>query len=276
MAERLDRALTTRGLARSRTAAARLIDAGTVRVNGEITLKASQTIQDTDLVEVGEPERYVSRAAYKLIQALDEFEIDPGGRAVLDLGASTGGFTQVLLERGSNEVIALDVGHDQLNPIIRSDTRVTVIEGENARHLTEERLNAAISENRAERPLLRASKITLVVGDLSFISLRHIVPVLHESAPNVTNAVLLVKPQFEVGRKYVKGGIVTDFEVATEAAIDIVREAIELGWSPQGYVPSPISGTHGNIEYLLLLSRTGEPAPQWEDHLRSTMMKGAE
>ena len=276
MSERLDRALTNRGLARSRTAAARLIDAGTVKVNGEIATKSSATVQASDQLEVVEPERFVSRAAYKLLAALDAFPIDPRDKTVLDLGASTGGFSQVLLEHGAAEVIALDVGHDQLNPILRSDTRVTVIEGENARFLTEERLNAAIQENRGARSTLRAAEISLVVGDLSFISLRHILPVLHETAPHLTDAVLLVKPQFEVGRQYVKGGIVTDPEVATETAIDIVREAIDLGWQPRGYVPSPITGTHGNFEYLVWLSRTGEPAQQWVDHIRSIMMKGSE
>lgn len=276
MSERLDRAMTNRGLARSRTAAARLIDAGTVRVNGLAVTKASQPVLGTDQIEVGDPDHYVSRAAYKLVAGLDEFGIDPRDRVVLDLGASTGGFTQVLLERGASEVVALDVGHDQLHPLVRSDTRVSVVEGENARYLTEERLNTVIQENRVDRSPLRASEITLAVGDLSFISLRHILPALLASAPNLDDALLLVKPQFEVGRKHVKGGIVTDPEVATEAAIDIVRAAIEQGWSPRGYVPSPILGTHGNREYLLWLSCSGEPAPQWEDYIRSIMLKGVE
>lgn len=276
MAERLDRELSKRGLARSRTAATRLIESGTVTLNGLTVMKASQMVQPGDLLEVTEPERYVSRAAYKIIRALELFGIDPQGEVVLDLGASTGGFTQVLLERGAREVIALDVGHDQLDPTLRDDPRVTVIEGENARYLTEARLNAVIQANRGDQLPLRATEISLVVGDLSFISLRHILPVLLDSAPNLSDASLLIKPQFEVGRKYVKGGIVTDFEVATEAVIDIVREAIALDWQPSGFAPSPISGTHGNLEYLVWLSRSGTPAPQWEDYVRGIMMKGAE
>ncbi|MDJ1372384.1 TlyA family RNA methyltransferase [Gulosibacter molinativorax] len=275
MAERLDRALPSRGLARSRTAAARLIDSGAVAVNGVTTTKVAQQVDDSDRIEITEPERYVSRAAYKLLAALEQFEIQPRGRVVLDLGASTGGFTQVLLEREASEVIALDVGHDQLDPIIRSDTRVTVIEGENARFLNEDRLNAVIQQNRDARPPIRAGEISLVVGDLSFISLRHILPVFLASAPNLEHAILLVKPQFEVGRTHVKGGIVMDPEVAAEAAIDIVREAIELGWIPRSYVPSPLTGTHGNQEFLLWLSRSGDTARQWEDHVRTVTMKGA-
>lgn len=274
--ERLDRALTGRGLARSRTVAARLVESGTVSVNGATATKASQPVQPTDRIDVGEPERYVSRGAHKLVAALDTFGIDPANRIALDLGASTGGFTQVLLERGATAVIALDVGHDQLHPLVRNDARVTAIEGQNARYLTTDRLNAAIAASRGDRPPIRASELSLVVADLSFISLRHILPVLLASATNLTEAVLLVKPQFEVGRQFINGGIVTDHEVAAEAAIDIVREAIELGWLPRGYASSPITGVHGNLEYLLWLSRTGRPAPQWEDHLRAIMLKGAQ
>ncbi|KAB1643873.1 TlyA family RNA methyltransferase [Gulosibacter chungangensis] len=276
MAERLDRELTKRGLARSRTAAARLIESGTVTLNGVSVTKPSQSVQADDRLEVVEPEPYVSRAAYKLIRALGEFDIDPSGAVALDLGASTGGFTQVLLERGASEVIALDVGHDQLDPMLRSDPRVTVIEGENARYLTESRLDASIRASRINRAPIPTAAISLVVGDLSFISLRYILPVLLEAAPNLRHAALLVKPQFEVGRKYVRGGIVTDSAVATEAVIDIVREAIDLGWQARGFASSPITGTHGNHEYLLWLSRSGTTASQWEDRVRGIMMKGAE
>ncbi|MGO1544267.1 MAG: TlyA family RNA methyltransferase [Gulosibacter sp.] len=276
MPKRLDRELTHRGLARSRTAAARLVEAGTVRVNGQVAAKVSQLIQPTDHLEVGEPEHYVSRAAYKLVAALDGFRIEMRDRIVLDLGASTGGFTQVSLERGAREVIALDVGHDQLNALIRSDARVTVIEGENARYLSENRLNELLRQHRPDRPSLRANEIDAVVADLSFISLRHILPALLPTAPGLRDAVLLIKPQFEVGRQYVRNGIVTDHKVAAEVAIDIVREAVDEGWHPRGFRASPITGTHGNHEYLLWLCRDGEDAAEWEDRILSIMRKGAE
>lgn len=253
MPERLDHALASRGLCRSRTAAARSIAAGQVHVNGTLATKASMSVDETDRIEVAAGPGYVSRAAQKLLAAADTFALDIAGRAVLDLGASTGGFTQVLLERGAREVVALDVGHDQLDALLRTDTRVTVIEGENARYLTEQRLNTCIAAARTGRGPLTADQLTAVVGDLSFISLRHILPAVRESLPALEWAVLLVKPQFEVGRKFVRGGIVADAEIAADATVDVVRDARELGFRVRGFRQSPITGTHGNHEYLLWL-----------------------
>ncbi|SJM47511.1 TlyA family RNA methyltransferase [Gulosibacter sp. 10] len=282
MGRRLDRALAERGLARSRTAAARLIADGAVRVNGEPATRAARTVDEHDELAVVEPDRYVSRAAHKLLDALDAFGIDVRGSAALDLGASTGGFTQVLLERGARAVVALDVGHDQLDPLIRADARVTAIEGENARHLDRARLDRLLQAQRRDRPPLRAEEIALATGDLSFISLRHIVPVLPATLPALRDVVLLVKPQFEVGRAHVRGGIVTDPQVAAERAIDVLREAREAGLRPRGFRPSPVRGTHGNAEYLLWCSAddrpggtTGTDASEWEDRVRSTIMEGA-
>ncbi|WP_201522161.1 TlyA family RNA methyltransferase [Gulosibacter hominis] len=253
MPERLDHALASRRLCRSRTAAARSIAAGQVHVNGRLATKASMSVSETDRIEVTAGPGYVSRAAQKLLAAADSFALDISGRAVLDLGASTGGFTQVLLERGAREVVALDVGHDQLDALLRTDTRVTVIEGENARYLTEQRLDSCIAAARVGRAPLAAKDITAVVGDLSFISLRHILPAVRAALPNLHWAVLLVKPQFEVGRRFVRGGIVTDAEVAADATVDVVRDACELGFRVRGFRQSPITGTHGNHEYLLWL-----------------------
>ncbi|WP_235829327.1 TlyA family RNA methyltransferase [Gulosibacter macacae] len=286
MTERLDHALASRRLARSRTAAARLIADGQVEVNGKVVVKAARTVSDADQLRVREALAYVSRSAEKLLVALDEFEIDPSGRVAIDFGASTGGFTQVLLERGASEVIALDVGHDQLAPILRSDVRVTNIEGENARYLDATKLDRRIRAERGDRPALTSADIGLVVGDISFISLRHIVPAMRASVPQLRDAVLLVKPQFEVGRTQISGGIVRDAAVAADAAIDVVREATECGLALAGFVRSPITGTHGNREFLAWFrpddSSDGESgrAPvnrnqqQWEDHIRSTVAGG--
>lgn len=258
MPERLDHALASRSLCRSRTAAARSIAAGQVRVNGRLATKPAMPVVETDQIEVVAGPGYVSRAAQKLLAAAEAFALDISGRAVLDLGASTGGFTQVLLERGAREVVALDVGHGQLDALLRADTRVTVVEGENARYLTEPRLDSCIAAARGEREPLTAHELTAVVGDLSFISLRHILPAARASLPALKWAVLLVKPQFEVGRKFVRGGIVTDAEIAADATADVVRDALELGFRVRGFQPSPITGTHGNHEYLLWLQLPNE------------------
>lgn len=286
MTERLDHALARRGLARSRTAAARLIADGQVEVNGRVVAKASRAVSDDDQLRVLDTLAYVSRSAEKLMVALDEFGIAPAGLVALDLGASTGGFTQVLLERGAREVIALDVGHDQLAPILGADVRVTNIEGENARYLDAALLDRRIRAERGDRSALTSADISIVVGDISFISLRHILPAMRDSVPQLRDAVLLVKPQFEVGRTQISGGIVRDASVAADAAIDVVREARECGLELAGFVRSPITGTHGNREFLAWFqpedARNGDDrgAPvsrnrqQWEDHIRSTVAGG--
>lgn len=249
MTERLDRALAARGLARSRTEAARLIGAGEVFVNGAAASKVSQQVAADAQLEIRSGERWVSRAAHKLLAAIDTFGLETSGRTALDVGASTGGFTQVLLHHGASEVIALDVGHDQLDGLLRADTRVHVIEGENARYLTAARL----------AQLAPGVHPDLIVGDLSFISLRQVLPALRASVPAARDYVLLFKPQFEVGRGFVRGGLVTDTAVAADAALDTVREAADLGLGLAGFAPSPITGTHGNHEYLLWLRADAVP-----------------
>lgn len=286
MGERLDHALARRGLARSRTAAARLIADEQVLVNGRLVTKASRSVVDDDRIDVLAGVGYVSRGAQKLISALDLFGIDPRGLAALDLGASTGGFTQVLLERGAREVVALDVGHDQLDPLIRADARVSVVEGENARFLTEARLDAVIGAARAGRDPLRAAELGLVVGDVSFISLRQVLPAVIDSVPNADDVVVLVKPQYEVGRPHVRGGIVHDREVAADAVVDVVREARDLGLGLHGFGPSPITGTRGNREFLAWFrpireidgderAMTSRHRQQWEDRIRAVVVTGA-
>lgn len=242
---RADAALAERGLARSRTQAARLIADGLVTVDGAAVVKASAPIREDQLLEVAGIDHYVSRAAHKLSAALDAFTVTVSGRQALDVGASTGGFTQVLLERGATSVIALDVGHGQLDPLIARDSRVTVIEGFNARELTGESLAAAAGHPVAPE---------VVVADLSFISLPLVLPAVAGTVGLSADYVLLVKPQFEVGRTGIREGIVHDAGLRTDAVTGVLWAAWDLGLPTAGVIPSPIAGTAGNREYLVWLS----------------------
>jgi 23S rRNA (cytidine1920-2'-O)/16S rRNA (cytidine1409-2'-O)-methyltransferase len=242
---RLDAALAQRGLARSRTHAARLIADGLVTVDGVAVVKPSAHVGESQVIEVAPSDYYVSRAAHKLVAALDDFGVDPRGRLALDVGASTGGFTQVLLERGVDRVIALDVGHGQLAPSIRSDARVTVVEGSNARFLTAEAL--AVESGVAGTP-------SLVVADLSFISLTTVLPALVSTVGLDADYVLLVKPQFEVGRTGIREGIVREAGLRDDAVMGVLWAAWDLGLPTAGVVPSPIAGNAGNREYLVWLN----------------------
>ncbi|MDM7887454.1 TlyA family RNA methyltransferase [Curtobacterium sp. RHCJP20] len=249
---RLDALLATRGLVRSRTAAAKLVQAGRVTVDGTAVVKPSAPVApDAELV-VDTEDEWVSRAARKLVRALEVFDVDPGGRVVLDVGASTGGFTQVLLHHGAARVVALDVGHGQLDPVIAIDERVRVVEGCNARDLTADDYAALDPE---------APRTSLVVGDLSFISLRIVLPVLAEAVP-ADEFVLLVKPQFEVGRGGVREGIVRDPGLRNDALMNVLWSAWDTGLGTVGLAASPIVGTHGNHEYLAHFQRRvgGDPA----------------
>lgn len=218
-------------------------------------VKPSAPVEPHQLLEVAEVDHYVSRAAHKLIAALDGFAVDPSGRLAVDVGASTGGFTQVLLERGARRVIATDVGHGQLAPGIRADERVTVVEGSNARYLTPELL--ATESGSDEVP-------TLVVADLSFISLTTVLPALVETMGVDADYVLLVKPQFEVGRTGIREGIVRDAGLRDEAVMGVLWAAWDLGLPTAGILPSPIAGNSGNREYLAWLSaRVGGNPTEW-------------
>jgi 23S rRNA (cytidine1920-2'-O)/16S rRNA (cytidine1409-2'-O)-methyltransferase len=253
--ERLDVALTTRGLARSRTHAHRILADGLVTVDGVAVVKPSHPTRAGQTVEVAGLDHYVSRAAHKLIGALDAFGVDPAGRRALDVGASTGGFTQVLLERGVTGVVALDVGHGQIAPSLRGDERVQVVEGVNARYLTREQL-AELSPTAAD--------ISLVVGDLSFISLTMVLPALVETIGLDADYVLLVKPQFEVGRQGIREGIVHDAALRSDAVTTVLWAAHDLGLGTAGVIPSPIAGTNGNREYCVHLSvRDGANPTEW-------------
>ena len=253
--QRLDAALATRGLARSRTHAAKLIAGGLVSVDGTPVVKSSVQVTEGQGITVADSDHYVSRAAHKLIAALDSFSVDPAGLLALDVGASTGGFTQVLLERGARHVIALDVGHGQLAASIRSDARVTVVEGSNARYMTAASL--AADGRTTEIP-------TLVVGDISFISLTTVLPAIVAAVGLDADYVLLVKPQFEVGRTGIREGIVRDAGLRDDAVMGVLWAAWDLTLPTAGIIPSPIAGNSGNHEYVVWLSaRLGSNPTEW-------------
>jgi len=245
--KRLDVVITERGLVPSRARAQALILAGKVRLNGEVESKAGTQVDPEAIIEVIEKDHpWVSRGALKLIAALDEFEISPEGLDCLDVGASTGGFTDVLLERGARRVIALDVGRGQLDWRLRNDSRVVVLEGVNARHLKTETL-----------PFIAA----LATVDVSFISLRLIIPALLPHLATEAWIVCLVKPQFEAGRDQVgKGGIVRDEAVRRGTIDETVRSLEDLGLELVGLVESPIRGQKGNIEELAVFRTPAENA----------------
>jgi 23S rRNA (cytidine1920-2'-O)/16S rRNA (cytidine1409-2'-O)-methyltransferase len=233
----LDVELTARGLAPSRARAQAFILAGKVSVDGRVVTKAGTPVTDAARIDVAEPDHpWVSRGALKLEAALDAFSIDPAGLDCLDVGASTGGFTDLMLARGAARVIALDVGRSQLDWRLRTDDRVTVLEGVNARHL-----------EPGDLPFPAA----LATVDVSFISLRLVVPALVPHLEPGGWLVCLVKPQFEAGRDEVgKGGIVRDEAVRRRVIDDTVAAVVALGFDLVGVVESPIRGQKGNLEEL--------------------------
>jgi 23S rRNA (cytidine1920-2'-O)/16S rRNA (cytidine1409-2'-O)-methyltransferase len=240
---RLDAALVARGLAASRERARGLILAGQVRVNGEIVSKAGAPVSpDANLTLIEPDHPYVSRGGVKLAHALDVFGIEVTGRLALDVGASTGGFTDVLLRRGAPRVVALDVGHSQLDWRLRSDPRVVVLERLNARTLTADQL----PEN--------ARVFDVATMDVSFISARQILPALVPLLRPDADVVVLVKPQFEAGREEVgKGGLVHDAAVHARVIDEVAAAADALGLTRVAMTESPITGTEGNREFFLHL-----------------------
>ncbi|MDR6867354.1 23S rRNA (cytidine1920-2'-O)/16S rRNA (cytidine1409-2'-O)-methyltransferase [Microbacterium resistens] len=255
MTARLDAALAARGLARSRTHAATLIAEGVVSVNGSPVVKPATRVGDEDLLDVAAEDHYVSRGAHKLLAALDGFGIPVEGRLALDMGASTGGFTQVLRERGARRVLAVDVGHGQLSLRIAADPQVVAVEGFNVRHMTPQSLAAQTGEEEAP---------SLVVGDLSFISLALVLPAVAAVVAPDADVVLLVKPQFEVGRTAVRGGLVTDPATRADALARTLWSAWDAGLGTKGILPSPVLGTHGNAEFLVHLVPGGGSDPsEW-------------
>lgn len=236
MKARLDMLVVAAGLADSREQAQRLILAGAVRVNGQLATKAGHTHASDAVVTLTERPRFVSRGGEKLEAAFAAFALDVTGLLCLDVGASTGGFTDCLLQHGAAQVIALDVGHAQLHDRLRADPRVTVIEHYNARHL-----------QAGDLPGLPR----FATVDVSFISLRLILPPLAALLPPGAELVTLIKPQFEAGRAQAPKGVVRDPAVHAEV-VEAIRAfgvgTVGLEW--RGVVPSPLQGPQGNIEFL--------------------------
>lgn len=262
---RLDAELVRRSLARSREQARELIEAGAVLVRGTVATKAATQVQDGDSIVVQADtvtDGYVSRGAHKLIGALDAFpQVNVKGRHCLDAGASTGGFTQVLLERGAQDVMAVDVGYGQLAWTLRTDDRVDVIERTNVRTLTPSAL--------PRRP-------EVIVADLSFISLSLVLPAMRDCATPECDYLLMVKPQFEVGRENVGDGVVREPALRIEAVRRIADVARQLGLAVHGVAASPLPGPSGNVEYFLWLSARPIDGPDLPERVQAMIERAVE
>jgi 23S rRNA (cytidine1920-2'-O)/16S rRNA (cytidine1409-2'-O)-methyltransferase len=245
---RLDSELVRRGLARSREHAVTLIAEGRVLVGGQAATKPATGVEaGAPVVVRTDPDApsWVSRGAHKLLGAFAAFPVAVEGRRALDAGASTGGFTEVLLERGAREVVAVDVGYGELAWSLRTDDRVAVHERTNVRELTPEAIGGPVE---------------LVVADLSFISLRLVLPALTACAEPGADLLPMVKPQFEVGRERLgAGGVVRDLTHRADAVATVARAAVDLGWGTAGVVASPLPGPAGNVEFFLWLRRDAPP-----------------
>lgn len=241
---RADLLMVANGLAESREAAQRLIMAGRVRVGTLTLVKAATLLEDDAAIVVTEQERFVSRGGLKLDAALEQFGLDVCGLACMDLGASTGGFTDCLLQRGAASVLAVDVGRAQLHSKLRDDPRVTLLEGTNARDLPE------------------VGPIAFFVADLSFISLRKVLPAVAGRLAGATPGVVLLKPQFEAGPAAVpRGGVIKDSRVHDRVRDEFVAWATGSGWPICGIIASPIRGGDGNLEFLVHLTSPAERQP---------------
>ena len=252
---RLDAELVRRGLVSSREQGRAAIEGGRVSVSGVTATKAATQVDDAAPIElVAVPGAdFVSRGAHKLTGALEAFGLDVRDANALDAGASTGGFTQVLLQRGARHVIAVDVGYGQLAWSLRSDDRVTVFERTNVRHL---------DASRDELPY----PPDLVVADLSFISLTAVLPALVTVAAPAANLVLMVKPQFEVGKERVGSGVVTSPDLRREAVARVVSAAQAEKLAIFGVAASPLPGPKGNVEYFLWMGKVGGDAAEPSEH----------
>jgi 23S rRNA (cytidine1920-2'-O)/16S rRNA (cytidine1409-2'-O)-methyltransferase len=243
---RADVALVERGLFESRAKARAAIEAGLVTADGVPVAKASDALAPDARVEASAAHPWVSRGGVKLAHGLDCFSFDPRGRLCLDIGASTGGFTQVLLAHGAALVIAIDVGQGQLHATLASDARVVSLEKTDARMLARETIETA-----ARKARLASDAPMLITCDVSFIGLEKVLPPVLALVPHDSELVALIKPQFEAGAARRKGGIVKDAVVHEQICKDIAQRVTSLGWHVIGTEPSPISGGDGNREFLL-------------------------
>ncbi|MGD1871684.1 MAG: TlyA family RNA methyltransferase [Mastigocoleus sp.] len=254
--QRLDVLLVEKGLFSSRQQAQRFIQAGEVKVNDQIIDKAGTEVKIDSNIQIKKRSRFVSRGGEKLAKALDEFNIAVEGRVCLDGGISTGGFTDCLLQSGAKFVYGVDVGYGQVDWKLRTDERVILKERTNIRHLTPEDLYS--------KPFVVEEKDypDLIVVDVSFISLTKVLPAIWRLSRPLREAILLVKPQFEVGRDRVgKNGVVRDSKHHAKAIFQVLQTAVELGWKYKGLTWSPIQGPKGNVEYLLWLGMEMHPQP---------------
>ena len=250
---RLDVYLQAQDMVKSRTRAKEYITLGRVKVNGNIVTKPSYEITDTDVVTLeGDADEYVGRGAHKLEGALDSFNIDVAGARCIDVGASTGGFTEVLLRRGAASVTAVDSGHGQLDISLREDARVTNVEGCNARYMTEQDVGSGYD---------------IAVMDVSFISQTYIHPALFALLSEQGALISLVKPQFELDAKSVGRGVVTKPESRYKALLRVYESVLLYGYRVSDAILSSIKGGDGNTEYLFLIER-GEELPEIREKLR--------
>ncbi|MBR4628214.1 MAG: TlyA family RNA methyltransferase [Ruminococcus sp.] len=239
---RLDAELVSRGIARSRQRAKEMILSGCVEVNGVTAKKPSQEIVPEDIIVSSEEEKYVGRGALKLEKAVTEFGLDLTGKVCVDIGASTGGFTDLMLKNGAAKVFAVDVGSGQLAEVLRNDSRVVNMESTDIRSVTSEDIGGEAG---------------FISADVSFISLRLILPKIYELLTDGGTAAVLIKPQFEAGREGVgKNGIVRDKSVHLRVLHEIDSFAAGLGFVCEKYIYSPVKGGSGNIEYLVKLRKT--------------------
>jgi 23S rRNA (cytidine1920-2'-O)/16S rRNA (cytidine1409-2'-O)-methyltransferase len=252
---RLDQLLVARGLAETRAKAQALLMAGVVQVNGHPHTKPGTVVDEASTITVAQPLPYVSRGGHKLAHALDTAGLSPAGLVALDVGASTGGFTDVLLQRGAVRVYAVDVGYGQLDWRLRQDERVVPLERTNIRYLEALPLPPAPPETTSPGTPPRAQCATI---DVSFISLRLVLPAVQRLITPDAWIVALVKPQFEAGPQQVgKGGVVRDPVIHDRVVQDIQNTARSLGLTPRGLTRSPITGPAGNVEFLLWLTANG-------------------
>ena len=248
---RLDVAVFERGLAQTREKAKAMVMAGIVYLNGQKVDKGGIAVKESDIIEVrGKVNPYVSRGGLKLEKAMQCFPIDLNGLICMDIGASTGGFTDCMLQNGAKKVYSIDVGYGQLAWKLRTDERVVNLERTNFRYCTENEV---------------PDKIDFASVDVSFISLKIILPVMHSLFKDDAKAVCLIKPQFEAGRENVgKKGVVRDIKIHKAVTEDIIAFALDTGFSVLGLTYSPIKGPEGNIEYLLFLQKNDEPENRLE------------
>lgn len=244
---RLDQLMVERGIVESRERAKALIMAGKVFVNGEKVTKASKTFSCDAVVTIEEGERYVSRGGYKIESAFEQLPVSVEGKVACDIGASTGGFTDFLLQRGAKRVYAVDVGHGQLHWKLRRDERVVLLEGVNARYLRWQDLG---------------EKVDFVTCDVSFISVKKILPSIYDILKDDGEALVLVKPQFEAPRGSAKKGVVRDFATHVGVLEDIHRALIDSGFTVKGCVFSKLKGTSGNVEYFFWVKKGKGPSEE--------------